>query len=230
MIANSAQARAELARDGKIRVAINVANPATVTVAADGTLSGPCIDLARALGEALDLPVEWLRFASAGQVVAAEQEGDAWDVAFLAVDPQRAARFHFSAPYLTIEAGYAVSAGSPIHTIEEVDRPGRLIATTAGAAYDLHLQRTLRCAARRPFRDPSASFAAFAAGGYDAVAGVRLSLEQRFAQQDETRILPGCFLTIQQAVVVPAARLAAAEIVDRFVGSRHAIPKSTGGA
>lgn len=216
-----AAARAELAPGGTLRVGINTANAATVTVAADGSLSGPCIALAQALGVAAALPVELVRFASAGQLVAAEEAGDAWGVAFLAIDPARAARLHFTAPYLTIEAGFAVPVGSPVNAVHAIDRAGVRIATAAGAAYDMHLQRTLRAAERVVFPDPAAAFTAFEGGGLDAVAGVRAALEGRFATSDAVRILPGHFLAIRHAMAVPVRRRAAAAFVDRFVTERR---------
>lgn len=219
MIEVPAAARAELAPWGVMRVAVNIANPATVTIGADDSLGGPCIDLANALARALNLPFAVVRFASAGEVVAAEMAGDAWDVAFLAVDPARAERLHFSPPYLTIEAAYAVPAASPIGAIGEIDRAGVRIATSKGAAYDLHLQRTLRLAQRCPFADPATSFAAFAGGGYDAVAGLRPALERRFGGRSEARILPGHFLAIRHAVAVPVARRHAADIIDRMIAT-----------
>lgn len=212
-----AQARAELAPTGAIRVAINVANPALVSVAADDTLGGRCVDLAAGLAARLGVPIDYVRFASAGQVVAAELAGDAWDLAFLAIDPARAQRLHFSPPYLSVEAGYAVPAWSRIVRVEDVDRAGVRIASSVGAAYDLHLKRILRSAERQVFADPAASFDAFAAGGYDVVAGLRLALERRFAEGSRTRVLPGHFLAIHQAMVVPIARRAAADLIDAFV-------------
>lgn len=222
MIEVSAHARAELAPRGTMRVGVNTGNAATVAVAEDGSLSGPSIELANALGDVLDVPVDFVRYVSAAQVVAAEQEGDAWDVAFLAIDPARAGRLHFSPPYLTIEASYAVPATSMIIVADDVDRVGIRIATSTGAAYDLHLQRALRFAERCPFSNPAASFDAFETGDYDAVAGVHASLQRRFGGNSRVRVIADGFLTIRHAIVVPVGRTIAADFVDRFMTYRAA--------
>jgi hypothetical protein len=72
----------------------------------------------------------------------------AWDIAFLANEPVRAAEIDFSPAYLEIETSYLVPAGSPIRTIEDVDRPGVRIACADRAAYDLYLAAAETRAAR----------------------------------------------------------------------------------
>ena len=210
---------AELAPTGRLRVAINTGNTATTTVYPDGSLGGPCVLLARSFAEVLDLPLTMLPFASAGEIVAASREDGAWDLAFLAIDPLRSQHLHFSPPYLEIQATYVVRAESPCQVAEDVDRPASSIATSAGAAYDLHLERSLKHATRTSFPTPKASFEAFRKGGYTAVAGVRETLEAAFAGP-EFRVLAGGFLTIRHAMAVAAKRPEAAALVDAFMSSR----------
>src|SRR5439155_20160663 len=85
---------------------------------------------------------ELIAYDAAGKVVEAVKT-DAWDVAFLAVDPERATEIAFTAPYVVIEGAYAVPAESPLRAIEDVDRDGVRIAVGAKSAYDLYLTRTL---------------------------------------------------------------------------------------
>ena len=47
-----------------------------------------------------------------------------WDLTFFGPTPERERVLNFTAPFLVIEHGYLVPAGSPISTIEAVDRPG----------------------------------------------------------------------------------------------------------
>jgi polar amino acid transport system substrate-binding protein len=199
-----------------IRAAINVGNPALAREEPDGSLSGLSVTLARAFGDFAGHPVELVRFASAGSVVEAQAE-DAWDIAFLAVDPKRAEQLHFTEPYLTIEASYAVAADSGFASVDDVDRHGVRIASSRGAAYDLHLERTLRHAERVVFPSPAASQQAFAGGGLDALAGVRLALQRFAAVCDGVRILPDSFATIAQAMATPVGRRETAALLDAFV-------------
>ncbi|MCH3730691.1 transporter substrate-binding domain-containing protein, partial [Campylobacter coli] len=79
---------------------------------------------------------------AAASVVAAAS-ADAWDLAFLAIDPARADRIAFSAPYVEIEGTYLVREDSPARRVADMDREGLRIAVGRGAAYDLFLSREL---------------------------------------------------------------------------------------
>src|SRR6266576_1446446 len=87
----------ELAPSGKLRAAINFGNivlaqkdPAT------GEPRGVSAELARELAKRLAVPIEFVTFDAAGKVFDALQKG-AWDIAFLAIDPVRAAGIDFTA-------------------------------------------------------------------------------------------------------------------------------------
>ena len=62
-------------------------------------------------------------FNAAGKVVEGLKT-NAWDVAFVAIDPARAVDIDFSPPYVIIEGSYLVPQASPITNNAEVDREG----------------------------------------------------------------------------------------------------------
>lgn len=99
--------------------------------------------LARALANRQGLTLELIAYDGAGKVVDVAS-ADIWDVAFLAVDPKRALEIAFTKPYLTIEGVFVVAASSPFRTVEDIDQPGVRVSVGRGAAYDLHLTRTLK--------------------------------------------------------------------------------------
>ena len=66
------------------------------------------------------------------------------DIAFLAIEPVRAAEIDFTAPYVIIEGVYMVPKDSALKTVADVDRAGIRIAVNKGSAYDLFLTRTLK--------------------------------------------------------------------------------------
>ena len=68
----------------------------------------------------------------------------AWDVAFLAIEPVRAAEIAFTAPYVIIEGVYMVPVGSDLKSVADVDRAGVRIAVNKGSAYDLFLTRSIK--------------------------------------------------------------------------------------
>src|SRR5437764_935578 len=89
-----------LAPSGKLRVGLNYGNfLLTSKDAADGSPRGIASDLGRELGKRLGVPVEFVRFDAAGKL-AEGVRSNAWDVAFLGNEPQRANEISFSAAYL----------------------------------------------------------------------------------------------------------------------------------
>ncbi|HKT13837.1 MAG TPA: transporter substrate-binding domain-containing protein [Allosphingosinicella sp.] len=216
-LADRTAALRELAPHGTIRIALNVANAATVAVSDAGTLGGPAPALAEALAAWTGLPIAFTRFGSAREVVQAAEAGDTWDVAFLAIDPSRAGSFHFTPPYLSIEATAAVWAASAFHSIEALDGPGVRIATSRGAAYDSVLQRMLQHAQRIPFETPRLSVEGFEQQRLEAVAGVRQMLEQAASGRDDIRLLPGRIAVLEHAMVTPIGRQRAGALLDGFV-------------
>src|SRR4030088_1073048 len=118
----------ELAPSGKLRAAINFGN---IVLAqkdpASGEPRGVSAELARELARRLAVPIEFVTFDAAGKVFDALQK-NAWDIAFLAIDPVRATGIDFTAPYVVIEGAYVVPADSPLKTVEDVDRDGVRVA------------------------------------------------------------------------------------------------------
>jgi polar amino acid transport system substrate-binding protein len=207
----------ELAPGGILRAAINLGNP--ILAARDpqsGELSGVSVDLARALASRVGLPLRLVTYRSAGEVVDAAAL-DAWDVAFVALDPKRAETLAQTAPYLTIEGAYLVRQNSLIHSNEDVDRDAIRIAVGAKSAYDLYLSRTLQHA--RLVRVPSSPEVTerFLAEGLDVAAGVRQQLQADAARIPGLRLLPGHFMEIEQALATPREHRASMKELNAFL-------------
>jgi polar amino acid transport system substrate-binding protein len=209
-------ARADLAPKGTLRCAINVGNPALVQRDGTGQLSGESVYLARSLARAARLPFELCSYESGGSMFRALGD-DGWDIGFLAIDPARAFRLHFSRPYLTIDSRYAVPADSTLAELAQVDRPGVRIGSSRGAAYDLHLQRTLRYASRIEYDSPASSLDALLQGEVDATAGILETVASFVARHRGVRMLAGTILRIGQSIAVPRERSAGAAFVEDFL-------------
>src|SRR5262249_46698989 len=139
--------RSGIAPSGKMRVGLNHGNFLPVTPASSATdPRGVARAVARALGRRVGVPVEFIKFETAGKLGDGVKTG-AWDVAFLGAEPQRAAEIAFTAAYLEIPSTYLVPAGSPIGSVDEVDREGVRIAVAEQSAYGLYLARTQKHAA-----------------------------------------------------------------------------------
>ena len=208
-----------LAPDGTLRVAINYGNPVLAQrEPAVGAPHGVSAALARALAQKLNVPVAFEFFNEAGQVSGALHANHAaWDVAFLAVDPVRAADIVFTAPYVEIEGAYLVHADSPLHAVGDVDRTGVRIAVAKGSAYDLFLTRTLKHAQLLRFPLTDAATKAFLDRHVEVLAGVREPLVAYAASRPSLRLLPGRFMVIEQAMAIPKDRAAALPFLHDFV-------------
>ena len=212
MLAPSQELIREFAPTGVLRIALNIGNPVLVQGGAEAP-RGVTVDLGRELAKRLGLEFSFVPFDAAGKVVDALKQ-DRWDVAFLAIEPVRAAEIAFTAPYVIIEGVYVVPSGSPIRTMDDVDRAGVRIAVNKGAAYDLFLTRTL--AKAELVRVPD-SFAAFLDQGLDALAGVKQPLAGFVKAHPGTRMLDGRFQEIRQAMGMPHGRDRAAGYLKAFV-------------
>jgi polar amino acid transport system substrate-binding protein len=204
-----------LAREGDLRVAINTGNRALVQEN-DGALEGVSPALARRLADEIGASMRPVIYSGAGKVFA-DAGKDIWDVGFLAIDAMRAEKIAFTRAYVTIEATYAVRAGSRFHDVGDVDTPGVEVLTSTGSAYDMHLTSTLQHANLERSGTPPESFEDFRTGRCDAVAGVRASLARFFDGDDSVRILPGILTKVEQAMVLPNRNDPRIAALDEFV-------------
>jgi polar amino acid transport system substrate-binding protein len=203
--APSAAAIAQLGPTGKLRAAINFGNPILANRGADGQPQGVSVDLARGAAQRLGLPLELVTFNSAGNTVDAVK-AQRVDLAFVAIDPVRAADLDYTAPYVIIEGAYLVRATSALQRNEEVDRAGTRVAVGRGSAYDLYLTRELKAAALVRVPTSPEVTDAFLAQNLEVAAGVRQQLEADAKRVSGVRMLPGRFMVIEQAMGVPKGR------------------------
>ncbi len=188
-----------------MRASINLGNPILAKLDAGGKPFGVSIDLAHAMAEQLGLACELIVSDSAAKSVEIVRSEQA-DLGFFAIDPLRGQGILFTAPYVLIEGAYLVRESSLLQHNDEVDRPGTRITVGAGSAYDLFLTRqTKRASLVRAATSP-AVVATFLANGDDVAAGVKQQLESDAQRVPGLRLLPGAFMTIQQAMGLPASR------------------------
>jgi polar amino acid transport system substrate-binding protein len=209
--------KAELAPTGTLRAAINYNNPLLAQRdAATGKLKGLAVDLSEELARRVGIPVELVPYEAAGKISGSAKSG-AWDIAYLAIDPARAAEIDFTAAYIELEGTYLVPAGSPLQKIADVDREGVRIAVTSGSAYDLFLSRELKHAKLVYAETTPISIDMMIAQKLDAVAAVRTALLTGGRRISGSHVLSGHFMTIPQAAGVPKGRPAAARYVRQFI-------------
>ena len=206
-----------LAPSGRLRAAINFGNPVlAVKDANSGEARGVSVDLARELGRRLNVPVDLVLYDAAGKVSQGAKTGE-WDIAFLAIDPDRAVDITFSPPYVVIEGAYIVTLDSPMRSNADVDRDGVRVVVGRGSAYDLYLSRELKHATLVRAATSDAVTDTFLAQRVDVGAGVRQQLEADAKRVQGVRLLPGRFMVINQAMAMPRGRDAGARYVRDFV-------------
>ncbi len=206
-----------IAPSGHLRAAINYGNPVLAQKDPQtGAPRGVSAELARELGRRLGVPVDFVPYDAAGKVFDALQT-DAWDVAFLAIDPVRSAGITYTAPYVLIEGAYLVPEASPIRTNDEVDRAGVRVSVGRGSAYDLYLTRTLKNAQLVRVTTSADALDALVRDRLDVAAGVKQPIAAYAAAHPGLRVLPGRFMVIEQAVGIPKAHAAGLPFVRAFV-------------
>jgi polar amino acid transport system substrate-binding protein len=210
-------ARAELAPTGVLRAAINMSNFLLVTGKADnGDPQGVSPSMAAELARRLGVSVQYVPFKTPGELADAALE-DVWDIGNIGAEPERAKTIDFTAAYVEIEATYMVPAGSPIQSIEEVDRAGIRIAVAARSAYELWLTDNIKHAELKRVTGLDGSFDLFVEEKLEALAGLRPRLITDVERIPGARILDGQFSAVQQAMGTKHDRPVGAAYLKEFV-------------
>lgn len=207
----------QIAPRGVLRAGVNLGNILLVTGRTEaGDPVGVSPDMARAVADRLGVAVEYVTFASPGQVADAAAAG-LWDIALIAHEAERARTITFSPAYVEIEATYLVPAGSHARAPEDLDTPGTRIAVSARSAYDLHLARNLRHAELVRAEGLDAALDLFTAEGLDALAGLRPALIDNARTIQDARVIEGRFATVRQAIGVQPEHAEAAAFLAETV-------------
>ena len=205
----------DLAPTGKLRAAINLGN----IVLAQGTPQEPrgiTVDLARELAKRLGVPLEMATYDAAGKVFEALKAGS-WDIAFLAIEPVRAAEIAFTAPYVLIEGNYMVPVDSALKSVADVDRAGVRIAVAKGSAYDLYLTRTLKNATLLRSQNGPEAMDMFVRDKLEVAAGVKQPIVLYAKSHPGLRVIEQRFMAIEQAMGTPKARYAGREAAPNYL-------------
>ncbi len=206
-----------LAPGGVLRAGINLSNFLLVSSRMpDGGPAGVSPDMARAFAGLLGVELRYVTYESPGLLADAAAR-DEWDVALIGAEPQRAEFIAFTPAYTEIEATYLVPAGSPLDRVEEVDRAGHRIAVTDRTAYGLWLDRNIRHAELVRTTNFDDAVTVFVDGKLDALAGLRPRLVTDLQAIPGSRLLPGRYMAVQQALGTPRRNTAALAYMTRFV-------------
>jgi polar amino acid transport system substrate-binding protein len=208
---------ADLVKAGKLRVGLGLGTPAVAMKnPATGELRGPALDLGRALAARIGVDLVAVEYPRPGAVLEGAH-ANAWDVAFLVIDPERAKLADFAPPHMQSDFTYLVPAGSPIHKVEDADRPGVRIAVPRGDASDLSLTRLLKKAELVRTDTLAASVDLLRSGGAHARAAPRTVLLAESATLPGSRVLADGFAVISFAALVPKDQAGRLAYVSEFI-------------
>jgi polar amino acid transport system substrate-binding protein len=185
--------------------AINLGNRVLAGRDAAGALTGISVDLALEIEVRLGREMSLRAFDRAVDV-ATSAEGRAWDVCFLAVDPNRAQTIAFTEPYVRIAGCYLVNARSRVTSAADVVKRGLRIGVVEGSAYTLHLARQPGAEHLVLMKDFAAALIALERGDVGGIAGIEQAMQEISDTWPGYTVLQPPFMDIRQAMGVPAGR------------------------
>jgi len=215
-----AAARAELAPNGTMRVAIGIGRASSGFYGTEdpqsGEYRGVTVDLARAMGERLGVPIELIAHDRSGEIQMSANDG-VWDLTFMPVDEARKAVVDFGSAYHLLQSTYLVAPSSSIMSVAEANREGVRIAGVADTATFRASNAASPLATHIALDGPDDAIALMLEGGADAIALGRESLMGILDRIPGGRILDEAFLNSTTAVAVPKGKPAALAFVTGFV-------------
>jgi polar amino acid transport system substrate-binding protein len=181
-----------------------------------GAVHGVTIDLLNAFAAALKLPLDLQVYPNSGEVTEAVAVGIC-DVAFMPRDAAREKVVAFGPAYYIIGSTYLVPAGSPIQSIDEVNRPGVRIVAISNTTTARSARRTAPNASVEevPSVDQMTEMARTGQG--DAFALSHDSFAGLLPKLPGARVLAGNFQRTGISVAVPKGRPAALTIASALL-------------
>lgn len=210
---------ADLARAGTIRVALfpwmYTKDPGT------GELRGiergvVLIELARALAARVGVDVVPVEYSNPRRVLDGLKV-DAWDVAFLGVDPARLAQVDFSPPYLQVDTTYLVPPSSSIRNVADADRPRVRISVVRNSVEELALSRVLKHAQLVYAQNPDTAFELLRTGHADAFAQARPALLDYSIRLPGSRVLEDRYGANLVAMAIPKGQAGRLAYISEFI-------------
>jgi polar amino acid transport system substrate-binding protein len=214
----SDEARADLAPQGKLRLAFPAASALYVTRdPVTGDLRGVSIDLGAALATRLGVAFEVKPYRAVRELVADTSKGE-WDIATIVMEDERRKTFDYSRAYLDADSTYLVPAGSAIQKVADADKPGTRIGVAENSAFDLFLTRFVKQAKLIRFGGVGAAFDGLGNNECDLVAAPRQVLVAAQGRFAGSRILNDWFDKAFVGVAVPkGSRAAGLGFVNTFL-------------
>jgi len=213
----ASEARAVLAPQGTLRVAVYPGSPTSLVKAtAPEDMRGVTVDLGRSLASRLGVPARIVVYPRLAEALAALQRGEA-DFTITNATEARARLVDFAPPLLDLELGVLVPEGSRVGTVDGLDQPGLTIGVSQGSSSERVLGARLPQAKLVAFPTLAAAADALRNRGIDAFATNKGILFELAQQVPGARVLEGRWGAEHLAPAVPKERTAALPYLQAFV-------------
>ena len=201
--------RQALAPSGTLRVGVYAGSPTSLVRKPNtGESAGVALDLGRALGQQLGVPVQIIEFARLSLVLDALKAG-ALDFTFTNATEARARDMAFTPPLLELELGYLVPAQSGIAEVADMDRRANRVGVTEGSSSQGVLTRAYTQAVVVPVASIKLGQSMLLQGTLDAFATNKAILFEMSDELPGFRVLDGRWGLENLAIAIPRGREAA---------------------
>jgi polar amino acid transport system substrate-binding protein len=206
---------------GKIRAAFAVAPILATKDPATGEMRGVAIDLAQEIGSRIGVRIQPVVYPRPGAVMEGLRS-DAWDIAFLGIDPSRSAEADFTPAYMEVDLTYLVRGNSDIQKIPDADKPGVRIAVPRNDLVDILLGRVLKQAQLVRADTVAGAFDLLRSGQADVCAEPRPNLVEDQEYLPGSRVLSDRFGVNRVGIVVPKGKVGQLAYFTQFVDEAKA--------
>jgi len=140
----SPQTKSTLAPTGVLRVGVYLGSPTSlVRVGPSGESLGIALELGKALGQQLGVPVQVVEFPRVAEVIAAIKD-ERVDMTFTNATAARAKEMDFTAPLVQLELGILVPTTSSIKNFGDVDKQSVRLGVSQGSSSQSVLGQRLK--------------------------------------------------------------------------------------
>jgi polar amino acid transport system substrate-binding protein len=207
----------DLAQLGRLRVALFPPQYTRDPVSGELRRAGPgpaFLDIAHALAARIGVEVQLVGYQTPDEVIECLNAG-ACEVAFMG--SERAGKVDLSFPIFELDYTCLVPAGSTIHCMADVDRPGVRIAAVRNHLSTLALNRMLKHAELVTAETPDATFALLRSGNFEAMAQVRSALLDYSTKLPGSRVLEDRYGVNLGSIVVAKGQATWLAHINEFV-------------
>lgn len=214
---SSSEIRQSLAPTGKLRVGVYPGSPFSLLHdAASGEARGVTVEVGKALAASLDVPYEQVEFPRMAEILVA-LKAERIDIALSNKTPARANDHDWSPPLLVVECGYLVAAGSPLQSIDDIDRPGVRVGVTEGGTSHHVLPQKLQAATLLAAKSIDGAIGMLTGNEIDAYATNKAILFEMSDRIAGTRVLDGHWGLEHIALAIPPGREAGMAYLREFL-------------